>query len=79
MREAVQGAARAEILGPSGWIKSPQHKTNKRFLANTIRHAVSSNNYHHSKNASRRSYTRSPKRDHPPKLTIKKDKSKRNH
>ncbi|CAB3256239.1 unnamed protein product [Arctia plantaginis] len=39
LREAVQGAARAEIVGPSGWIKAPQQKTNKRFLVNTLRNA----------------------------------------
>ncbi|KAI5634824.1 centromere/kinetochore zw10 domain-containing protein [Phthorimaea operculella] len=39
MREAVQGAARAEIVGPSGWVKSQPQKTNKRFLVNTLRNA----------------------------------------
>lgn len=49
MREAVQGAARAEIVGPSGWIKGPQNKTNKKFLVNTLRSTVSSNKYFNSK------------------------------
>lgn len=79
MREAVQGAARAEIVGPSGWIKAPQQKPNKRFLVNTLRHAVSSNKYHQSKTSSRHSYSKSPKRDTHPKPTIKKDKSKKKH
>lgn len=77
MREAVQGAARAEIVGPSGWIKQQQQKTNKRFLVNTLRNAVSSNKYHQSRNNSR--HTKSPKREYPPKATIKKEKSKRKH
>lgn len=77
MREAVQGAARAEIVGPSGWIKVPQQKTNKRFLVNTIRHAVNSNSYH-SRNTYHRSY-KSPKRDRHLEPSIRKDKSKRKH
>lgn len=77
MREAVQGAARAEIVGPSGWIKTPQQKTNKRFLVNTLRHAVTSNKYYHSKNNYRNSY-KSPHQDHP-ESSIRKDKSKRKH
>ncbi|KAG6441887.1 protein POLR1D-like [Manduca sexta] len=77
MREAVQGAARAEIVGPSGWIKVPQQKTNKRFLVNTIRNAVSSNSYH-SRNNYHRSH-KSPKRDRHPEPSIRKDKSKRKH
>ncbi|CAG4977003.1 unnamed protein product [Parnassius apollo] len=40
LREAVQGAARAEIVGPSGWVKASQPKANKRFLVNTLRHAI---------------------------------------
>ncbi|XP_028157898.1 protein POLR1D-like [Ostrinia nubilalis] len=78
MREAVQGAARAELVGPSGWIKAPQQKTNKRFLVNTLRNAVSSNKYHHSKTY-KRSLSKSPKRESYPKPTIKKDKSKKKH
>lgn len=71
MREAVQGAARAEIVGPSGWVKAPQQKTNKRFLVNTLRHAVSSNKYH----ARRRNS--SPARERHLEPTIKKDRSRR--
>lgn len=73
MREAVQGAARAEIVGPSGWIKAPQQKSNKRFLVNTIRNAVNSNKY---RSAHRKPY-RSPNRDRYLDLPIKKDRSKR--
>lgn len=77
LREAVQGAARAEIVGPSGWIKAPQNKTNKRFLVNTLRNAVSSNKYH---SRSRRSHShKSPNREKHLEPSIKKDRSKRKH
>ncbi|XP_026756677.1 protein POLR1D-like [Galleria mellonella] len=76
MREAVQGAARAEIVGPSGWVKVPQQKTNKRFLVNTLRHAVNSNKYHSSRNSRKQPYNRSPKRDRYPEPSIKKDRPK---
>ncbi|XP_049692179.1 protein POLR1D-like [Helicoverpa armigera] len=76
MREAVQGAARAEIVGPSGWIKAPQNKTNKRFLVNTLRNAVTSNKYH---SRQRRHSHKSPNREKHPEPSIKKDRSKRKH
>ncbi|KPJ10200.1 hypothetical protein RR48_05023 [Papilio machaon] len=56
LREAVQGAARAEIVGPSGWVKSAPQKSNKRFLVNTLRHTVSSNKYYSSRSSHRSSY-----------------------
>lgn len=74
LREAVQGAARAEIVGPSGWIKAPQQKTNKRFLVNTLRNAVNSNKYH---SRHHRHSHKSPTRERHPEPPIKKDKSKR--
>lgn len=76
MREAVQGAARAEIVGPSGWVKASQQKTNKRFLVNTIRNVVSSNKYHSLKNK-RYLHSRAGDRDRRPETSIKKDRSKR--
>ncbi|XP_022115734.1 protein POLR1D-like [Pieris rapae] len=79
IREAVQGAARAEIVGPSGWVKAPQQKTNKRFLVNTLRNAVSSNKYNTSRNKNRHSYHKYPKKDQKPETTIKKDKIKRKY
>ncbi|XP_038220925.1 protein POLR1D-like [Zerene cesonia] len=79
IREAVQGAARAEIVGPSGWVKGPQQKTNKRFLVNTLRHAVSSNKYNTSRNTHRNSHNKSPKYDKKPDPTIKKERSKRKY
>lgn len=79
LREAVQGAARAEIVGPSGWVKAPQQKTNKRFLVNTLRHAVSSNKYHSSRSSTRNSQKTSPKYERKPESTIKKDRSKRKY
>ncbi|VVD05763.1 unnamed protein product [Leptidea sinapis] len=78
MREAVQGAARAELVGPSGWVKTPQQKTNKRFLVNTIRHAVNSNNYYSTKNSHKPS-NKSSKNERKPEPTIKKDRPKRRH
>lgn len=74
IREAVQGAARAEIVGPSGWVKAPPQKTNKRFLVNTIRNAVGSNKYHFKSH--RRSH-KSPTRERRSESSIHKDKSKR--
>lgn len=77
IREAVQGAARAEIVGPSGWIKAPPQKTNKRFLVNTIRHAVSNNKYHSSHSNHRNSNHKSTKYERKPEPTIKKDRPRR--
>lgn len=42
LEEAKVGARRAEILGPSGWVK-PKESVNKRFLHSTLRNAVLSN------------------------------------
>ena len=42
LEEAKVGAKRAEIMGPSGWIK-PKENVNKRFLHSTLRNAVLSN------------------------------------
>ncbi|XP_034942289.1 protein POLR1D-like [Chelonus insularis] len=39
IEEAKLGARRAEIMGPSGWVK-PKETVNKRFLSSTIRNAV---------------------------------------
>lgn len=77
IREAVQGAARAEIVGPSGWIKAPPQKTNKRFLVNTLRHAVSNNKYHSSRNQNPNH--KSTKYERKPEPTIKKEKPRRKH
>ncbi|XP_046733818.1 protein POLR1D-like [Diprion similis] len=44
MEEAKVGARRAEVMGPSGWIK-PKHTINKRFLHSTLRNAVLSNKH----------------------------------
>ncbi|KPI95156.1 hypothetical protein RR46_12160 [Papilio xuthus] len=82
LREAVQGAARAEIVGPSGWVKSAPQKSNKRFLVNTLRNTVSSNKYYSSRSSHRssyRSYSKSPKRDHRSETTIKKDKYRKKY
>lgn len=62
LREAVQGAARAEIVGPSGWIKKPQAKTNKRFLTNTVRNVLASNKFNF---GPRRANNKSVKRHKP--------------
>ncbi|OWR43218.1 protein POLR1D-like [Danaus plexippus] len=76
LREAVQGAARAEIVGPSGWIKAPQQKTNKRFLVNTLRHAVNSNRH---RNSRAHISNNSQKHETKPEPSIKKDRTKRKH
>lgn len=45
LEEAKLGARRAEIMGPSGWMK-PKESINKRFLNSTLRNVVLSNKYH---------------------------------
>ncbi|XP_033223968.1 uncharacterized protein LOC117177412 [Belonocnema kinseyi] len=42
LEEAKIGAKRAEISGPSGWVK-PKESVNKRFLHSTLRNVVLSN------------------------------------
>lgn len=44
MEEAKVGARRAEIMGPSGWVK-PRETVNKRFLHSTLRNVVLSNRH----------------------------------
>ncbi|XP_011060034.1 PREDICTED: uncharacterized protein LOC105149370 isoform X1 [Acromyrmex echinatior] len=44
LEEARLGARRAEIMGPSGWVK-PKETVNKRFLHSTLRNAVISNKH----------------------------------
>ncbi|KAI4491441.1 hypothetical protein M0804_002833 [Polistes exclamans] len=44
LNEAKLGAQRAEIMGPSGWVK-PRETINKRFLHSTIRNVVISNEH----------------------------------
>jgi len=44
LEEAKLGARRAEIMGPSGWIK-PKETVNKRFLHSTLRNAMISNEH----------------------------------
>lgn len=42
LEEAKVGARRAEIMGPSGWVK-PKETINKKFLHSTLRNVVLSN------------------------------------
>ncbi|XP_015124848.1 protein POLR1D [Diachasma alloeum] len=44
IEEAKVGARRAEIMGPSGWVK-PKETINKRFLRSTLRNAILSNRH----------------------------------
>lgn len=44
LEEAKLGAQRAEVMGPSGWVK-PKETVNKRFLHSTLRNAVISNKH----------------------------------
>ncbi|XP_012671606.1 protein POLR1D-like [Clupea harengus] len=37
LRESNRARARAETMGPTGWLKCPVQSTNKRFLLNTLR------------------------------------------
>ena len=36
LKEAKRGAERAEVYGPSGWLKPKVAPTNKRFLHNML-------------------------------------------
>lgn len=42
-RETQRAAARAEVVGASGWKPCPIPKTNKRFLSNTMRTVINHN------------------------------------
>ncbi|XP_036084281.1 protein POLR1D-like isoform X3 [Rousettus aegyptiacus] len=42
LKEAKRGKARAETMGPMGWMKCPLAGTNKRFLINTIKNTLPS-------------------------------------
>lgn len=44
LEEAKLGAQRAEIMGPTGWVK-PRETVNKRFLHSTLRNVVISNKH----------------------------------
>uniref|UniRef100_A0A6M2DLT7 Putative dna-directed rna polymerases i and iii subunit rpac2 isoform 1 n=1 Tax=Xenopsylla cheopis TaxID=163159 RepID=A0A6M2DLT7_XENCH len=43
LREAVSGSVRADVAGPTGWLKCPLNKTNKRFLRNTLTSTIKHN------------------------------------
>ncbi|KAK4296615.1 hypothetical protein Pmani_030902 [Petrolisthes manimaculis] len=43
LREAQRGAVRAEVSGPSGWLRSRLPSTNKTFLHNTLLGALAAN------------------------------------
>lgn len=43
LQEAKRGAIRAEAMGPEGWKKCPLPKTNKKFLNNTLKSAIYTN------------------------------------
>ncbi|XP_026474208.1 uncharacterized protein LOC113377955 [Ctenocephalides felis] len=45
LREAISGAIRAEVAGPTGWLKCPLYKTNKRFLKNTLASTIRHNGF----------------------------------
>ncbi|NP_001279566.1 uncharacterized LOC103183253 [Callorhinchus milii] len=40
LTEAKRGKARAESMGPMGWMKCPLPGANKRFLVNTIKNTL---------------------------------------
>ncbi|KAK2575846.1 hypothetical protein KPH14_007220 [Odynerus spinipes] len=44
LEEAKLGAQRAEVMGPTGWVK-PRETINKRFLHSTLRNVVISNKH----------------------------------
>ncbi|XP_072120399.1 protein POLR1D [Mobula birostris] len=42
LTEAKRGKARAETMGPMGWMKCPLPGANKRFLINTLKNTMPS-------------------------------------
>lgn len=62
LEEAKLGARRAEIMGPSGWVK-PKETVNKRFLHSTLRNAVISNKHRSPKQEKIKVLTQSHKAD----------------
>lgn len=44
LEEARLGARRAEIMGPTGWVK-PRESVNKRFLQATLQNVILSNKH----------------------------------
>ncbi|CAD6213342.1 GSCOCG00004023001-RA-CDS [Cotesia congregata] len=52
IEEAKIGARRAEVMGPSGWVK-PRETINKRFLHSTLRNAIISNKHRHKESKDR--------------------------
>ncbi|XP_067889658.1 protein POLR1D-like isoform X2 [Heterodontus francisci] len=42
LTEAKRGKARAETMGPMGWMKCPLPGANKRFLINTVKNTIPS-------------------------------------
>ncbi|XP_048388372.1 protein POLR1D-like [Stegostoma tigrinum] len=42
LTEAKRGKARAETMGPMGWMKCPLPGANKRFLINTLKNTIQS-------------------------------------
>ncbi|XP_041055709.1 protein POLR1D [Cetorhinus maximus] len=42
LTEAKRGKARAETMGPMGWMKCPLPGANKRFLINTLKNTIPS-------------------------------------
>ncbi|XP_078259180.1 protein POLR1D isoform X3 [Rhinoraja longicauda] len=42
LTEAKRGKARAETMGPMGWMKCPLPGANKRFIVNTIKNTIPS-------------------------------------
>lgn len=42
-RDTKKAAARADVVGASGWKPCPILKTNKRFLSNTLRTVINHN------------------------------------
>ncbi|XP_011299296.1 uncharacterized protein [Fopius arisanus] len=68
IEEAKVGARRAEIMGPSGWVK-PKETINKRFLRSTLRNAILSNR--HRQRSKEKHFETSPHKDSSPKIDEK--------
>ncbi|XP_037078120.1 uncharacterized protein LOC119099132 [Pollicipes pollicipes] len=46
LKEAKRGVARAEMAGSMAWLPGTIPSTDKRFLANTLRHTLAANRLH---------------------------------
>lgn len=67
LEEAKNGARRADVMGPSGWIKKKEI-INKRFLNSTIRSTILSNRHKELSRSNRVNSTKNDSKEHETKI-----------